>query len=102
MRNTCTIFSMVAPTRLLPATTKVASPSPCIHPHNRRSCFSYLLAAPAMFVWGMGTSNIFEDGFDFEQSTTAAFLAVGSIVIPAVDSFVNSQRVEQWNDRVSD
>ena len=53
-----------------------------------------------MFVWGVGTSNIFEDGFDWPSSSTAVVLAVGTIVIPAVDGFVNSQRFEQWNDKV--
>ena len=62
---------------------------------------SYCLSAPAMFVWGVGTSSIFEDGFDWPESRAAAVLAVGTIVIPAVDGFVNSQRVEQWNDKVS-
>eukprot|EP00904_Undaria_pinnatifida_P013541 jgi/Undpi1/9317/HiC_scaffold_26.g11775.m1 len=52
-----------------------------------------------MFVWGVGTSNIFEDGFDWPSSSTAVVLAVGTIVIPAVDGFVNSQRFEQWNDK---
>lgn len=53
-----------------------------------------------MFVWGIGTSNIFEDGFDWSESRAAVVLAVGAIVIPAIDGFVNSSRVEQWNDKV--
>lgn len=52
-----------------------------------------------MFVWGVGTSNIFEDGWNWPESRSAAVLAVGTIVIPAVDGFVNSQRMEQWNDK---
>ncbi|CAM9448953.1 unnamed protein product [Scytosiphon promiscuus] len=67
----------------------------------RQSFWSHALAAPAMFVWGVGTSNIFEDGFGWTESRAAVVLAVGAIVIPAIDGFVNSSRVEQWNDKFS-
>eukprot|EP00903_Cladosiphon_okamuranus_P017019 g15686.t1 len=78
----------------------------------RRSVYSYCLAAPAMFVWGTGTSNIFSndmdredsndpEGFGWPESRTAVVLAVGAIIIPAIDGFVNSNRVEQWNDKFS-
>lgn len=61
--------------------------------------------------WGTGTSNIFSndmdmedsndpEGFGWEESRSAVVLAVGAIVIPAIDGFVNSNRVEQWNDKV--
>lgn len=53
-----------------------------------------------MFVWGIGTSDIFEDAFDWTESRGAVALAVGAIVIPAIDGFVNSSRVDQWNDKV--
>ncbi|CAM9904219.1 unnamed protein product [Scytosiphon promiscuus] len=67
----------------------------------RQSLWSHGLAAPAMFVWGVGTSNIFEDRYGWDESRTAVVLAVGAIVIPAIDGFVNSSRVEQWNDKFS-
>lgn len=61
--------------------------------------------------WGTGTSNIFSndmdmedsndpEGFGWQESRSAVVLAVGAIVIPAIDGFVNSNRVEQWNDKV--
>lgn len=40
------------------------------------------------------------EGFGWEESRSAVVLAVGAIVIPAIDGFVNSNRVEQWNDKV--
>ncbi|CAM9613703.1 unnamed protein product [Pylaiella littoralis] len=65
----------------------------------RSSFYSQTLAAPAMFVWGVGTSRIFEDSYGWSQNRAAVVLAVGAIIIPAVDGFVNSRRVEQWNDK---
>eukprot|EP00752_Nemacystus_decipiens_P002652 g2481.t1 len=77
-----------------------------------RSLFSYCLAAPAMFVWGTGTSSIFSsdvnpedsndpEGFGWDESRSSVVLAVGVIVIPALDVFVNSKFVGQWNDKIS-
>lgn len=64
-----------------------------------------------LLQWGTGTSNIFSndmdmensndpEGFSWPESRSAVVLAVGAIVIPAIDGFVNSNRVEQWNDKV--
>lgn len=39
---------------------------------------------------------------DWSESTSAAALAVATIVIPGVDAFFGSNKVEQWYDRVSD
>lgn len=62
---------------------------------------SLFLSAPAMFFWGLGTSNVGDTaGMGWGESATAAALAVATIVIPAVDAFFSSRRVEQWYDKV--
>lgn len=61
---------------------------------------SLLLAAPAMFFWGVGTSEIGETSLDWAATTSAPALAVATIVIPALDSFFASDSVEQWYDKV--
>lgn len=53
-----------------------------------------------MFVWGAGTSTVGEDSLDWGETVSATALAVGTIVIPAIDAFFNSQRFEQWIDKV--
>lgn len=52
---------------------------------------SFLLGAPALFAWGIGTSDIGLT-FGWGPSRSAAALAVATIVIPATDAFFNSKR----------
>lgn len=59
-----------------------------------------LLAAPAMFFWGVGTSEIGEEVFDWGHTLSATVLAIATIIIPALDAFLNSQSVEHWYDKV--
>eukprot|EP00903_Cladosiphon_okamuranus_P012426 g11642.t1 len=66
----------------------------------RKSLVSYLLGAPALFFWGVGTSHI-GTTFGWSDSTSAASLAVATIVIPATDAFVNSKSVELWYEQWS-
>lgn len=58
------------------------------------------LAAPALFFWGVGTSSIGEYSLNWDDTASATALAVATIIIPAIDAFCNSQRFEQWNDKV--
>lgn len=68
---------------------------------RRRSLVSLFLSAPAMFFWGLGTSTVgMTHGMGWDDSASAAALAVATIVIPAVDAFFNSRKVEQWYDKV--
>lgn len=60
---------------------------------------STLLGAPAMFFWGVGTSNIGAT-FGWSESLSATALAVATICIPALDAFFNSKVVEQWYEQV--
>lgn len=54
---------------------------------------SFLLGAPALFFWGVGTSGESIGGaIGWNEFLSASLLAVATIVIPAVDAFVNSQR----------
>lgn len=59
-----------------------------------------LLSAPAIFFWGVATSDIGEDSLDWSKSSSAAALAVATIVIPGLDAFFANRRVEQWFDKV--
>ena len=60
-----------------------------------------LLSAPAIFFWGVATSDIGEDSLSWSKSTSAAALAVVTIVIPGLDAFYANPRVEQWLDEVT-
>lgn len=60
-----------------------------------------LLSAPAIFFWGLGTSEIGTDSLGWSQTSSAAALAVATIVIPGLDAFFANQRVEQWFDKVT-
>ncbi|CAN0111989.1 unnamed protein product, partial [Ectocarpus fasciculatus] len=66
---------------------------------KRRSMMSLLLSAPAMFFWGLGTSTVAQGGMGWSESSSAAALAVATIVIPSIDAFFNSRKVEQWYDK---
>ena len=59
-----------------------------------------LLSAPAIFFWGIGTSEIGTNSLGWSESTSAAALAVATIVIPGLDAFFANQNVEQWLDKV--
>ena len=67
----------------------------------RHSKMTLLLSAPAFFFWGVGTSDIGEDYWGWTHSSSAAALAVATIVIPGVDAFFANQRVEQQFDKVN-
>lgn len=69
-------------------------------PLPSHSMLTNLLSAPAIFFWGIATSDIGEDGLHWTRSTSAAALAVATIVIPALDGFFANRRVEQWLDKV--
>lgn len=60
---------------------------------------STLLGTPAMFFWGVGTSDIGAT-FGWNESLSATVLAVATICIPALDAFFNSKAVKQWYDQV--
>lgn len=59
-----------------------------------------ILATPAMFFWGIGTSDIAQDSFNWPLTSSAATLAVATLVIPGVDSFLGSYSVEKWYSKV--
>ncbi|CAM9891666.1 unnamed protein product [Ascophyllum nodosum] len=67
----------------------------------KKSTISFLLGAPAMFFWGIGTSDVGKQSLGWEATTSATALAVATICIPAVDSFFNSKRVVHWWERWS-
>lgn len=52
---------------------------------------------------GLGTSSVGQDGdgLGWSESSSAAALAVATIVIPGIDAFFASKKVEQWYDKVS-
>lgn len=54
-----------------------------------------------MFFWGVGTSSIGSQSFDWAETGSAASLAVAIIVIPALDSFFSSSGVREAVDAVS-
>ncbi|CAM9916475.1 unnamed protein product [Pylaiella littoralis] len=69
---------------------------------KRPSAMTLLLSAPAMFFWGLGTSTVGDtSSLGWKEPTTSTALAVATIVIPAVDAFFASRRVEQWYDKWS-
>lgn len=53
----------------------------------RVTLVKHLLASPAMFFWGLGTSSIATISFGWADTASAAILGVATIVIPAIDSF---------------
>lgn len=67
----------------------------------RHSKMTLLLSAPAIFFWGIGTSDIGQDTLGWSKSAAGAALAVATIVIPGLDAFCANQRVEQWLDKVN-
>eukprot|EP00904_Undaria_pinnatifida_P002482 jgi/Undpi1/12234/HiC_scaffold_5.g01910.m1 len=69
-------------------------------PVSSKSLGSLLLGFPAMFFWGIGTSDI-GGTFGWEPALSAAALAVATICIPAVDAFLNSRSVELWYDQAN-
>eukprot|EP00903_Cladosiphon_okamuranus_P012420 g11638.t1 len=95
------VMSAIAPI-LAWAGSLVAREKPSSN-EKRQSGMSLFLSAPAMFFWGLGTSTIaqHDDGLSWSPSTSAAALAVATIVIPGVDAFFASKKVEQWYDRWS-
>lgn len=62
---------------------------------------SLLLGFPALFFWGIGTSDIGLT-FGWGPSRSAAALAVATIIVPATDAFFNSKSVELWYEQVTD
>lgn len=68
----------------------------------RHTRMTLLLSAPAIFFWGIGTSDIGQDTLGWSSSGSAAALAVATLVIPALDAFCANQKVEQWVDKVND
>ncbi|CAM9724063.1 unnamed protein product [Ectocarpus fasciculatus] len=66
----------------------------------RRSVVSLLLGCPALFFWGIGTSDIGLT-FGWGPSRSAAALAVATIIVPATDAFFNSKSVELWYEQWS-
>lgn len=68
---------------------------------TRRSTISMLLAAPAMFFWGIGTSTSAGNSIGWTHPQSSVALAVATIVIPALDAFSASRAVERWLDKVS-
>lgn len=61
---------------------------------------SLMLSAPAMFFWGVGTSDIGQSSLQWSETSSAAALAVATIIIPGLDGFFGSHSVEQWYDKV--
>eukprot|EP00903_Cladosiphon_okamuranus_P016953 g15628.t1 len=57
----------------------------------RETAAKYILAIPAMFFWGLGTSKIAENTFEWPETASAAALAVASIVIPAIDTYCSGR-----------
>ncbi|CAN0119966.1 unnamed protein product [Ectocarpus sp. 6 AP-2014] len=57
----------------------------------RRTAAMYFLAIPAMFFWGVGTSKIAPNSFNWAESASAAALAVATIVIPALDTYFSGR-----------
>eukprot|EP00752_Nemacystus_decipiens_P016008 g14313.t1 len=69
-------------------------------PLSTRSNGRYLLAFPAMFVWGAGTSGVLQVEAGLFDFTVAVMLAVGAIIIPAADIFFNTLDYAQWMDQL--
>jgi len=53
-----------------------------------------------MWWWGLGTSNIAQEYFGWSETSSAASLAVATIVIPALDQFFGSHKMEKMYDVV--
>lgn len=62
---------------------------------------SNLLAAPALFFWGVGTSAVGQESFGWSDSSSSAALAVATIVIPALDAFFASRQIGRYYDKAS-
>eukprot|EP00752_Nemacystus_decipiens_P009953 g8876.t1 len=61
----------------------------------RGTTAKHLLASPAMFFWGISTSNIGQVSFNMSETVSAAALAVATIIIPALDSFFSGGGARQ-------
>ncbi|CAM9530471.1 unnamed protein product, partial [Sphacelaria rigidula] len=66
-----------------------------------KTTMAILLSAPALFFWGIGTSDAGKITLGWDQSLSAAALAVATIVIPGVDAFFASQTAIQYLDQWS-
>eukprot|EP00903_Cladosiphon_okamuranus_P016949 g15624.t1 len=64
----------------------------------RVTAAKYALAGPAMFFWGISTSNIGQASFNMSETVSAA---VATIIIPALDSFFASGGARQTFSKVS-
>ncbi|CAN0446489.1 unnamed protein product [Ascophyllum nodosum] len=93
-------MSVVAPL-IAYGSNLVLKETPSSRNSPRRSVASILLAAPAMWWWGVGTSSIAQDSFGWLESSSATSLAVATIVIPALDQFLSSHMVENVYDVLS-
>eukprot|EP00903_Cladosiphon_okamuranus_P012430 g11646.t1 len=67
----------------------------------RKSKVSLFLGAPALFFWGVGITSSIGLEIGWNESLSAALLAVATIVIPAVDAFFNSQQIELWYEKLT-
>ncbi|CAM9400743.1 unnamed protein product, partial [Laminaria digitata] len=94
------LLTAVAP-MLTWATTLLSRDKPPAVKDARHSKMTNLLAAPAIFFWGVGTSDIGLHTLGWSKTSSAAALAVATIVIPGLDAFFANQRVEQWFDKVT-
>ncbi|CAM9199768.1 unnamed protein product, partial [Hapterophycus canaliculatus] len=57
----------------------------------RCTASKHVLALPAMFFWGVGTSKIASNSFGWDETASAAALAVATIVIPALDIYFSGR-----------
>ncbi|CAM9643513.1 unnamed protein product [Pylaiella littoralis] len=64
-----------------------------------RFLLSVLVGAPAMFFRGVGTSTV-GASFGWSESLSATSMAAATLVIPAVDSFFNSQKASLWSAKL--
>lgn len=55
----------------------------------RRSVMTFLLFAPAMFCWGLGTTSIGQDAFGLSKSASVALPLLATISIPTLDSLLS-------------
>ncbi|CAM9613662.1 unnamed protein product [Scytosiphon promiscuus] len=58
---------------------------------SRQTASKHILALPAMFFWGIGTSKIASNSFGWDETASAAALAVATIVIPALDTYFSGR-----------
>lgn len=54
-----------------------------------------------MLFWGIGTSKIGAFSFGWEDTGSAAALAVATIIIPAIDSFMSGKGAREFWGTVS-